>query len=281
MEVYRKKDEIKNALHSERQKGKIIGFVPTMGALHDGHIALVQKSKSECDLTVVSIFVNPTQFNDPEDYKRYPRTEKEDLEKLSAINVDYVFIPTEQEMYPEKDMRIFSFGHLEKIMEGKFRPGHFNGVAQIVSKLFEIVNPHKAYFGLKDRQQYHIVKALVERYMPNYNIQIIGVETVREPDGLAMSSRNKLLNDKQRQNATILYKCLITAKELKKQIPIEDLKNKIKEMINNTEEMKLEYFEITDKQTLLPIDSWEETDEYIAFIAAYCGKIRLIDNMEI
>lgn len=281
MVVLQKIEDIKNYLKEEKSKGKIIGFVPTMGALHSGHISLVEQCKQQTDVCVVSVFVNPTQFNDPEDYKRYPRRDAEDLEMLQNNNVNVVFMPTVEEMYPQKDMRIFSFGHLEKVMEGKYRPGHFNGVAQIVSKLFEIVEPHKAFFGLKDFQQYHIIKALLSRYMSNLKIEIIGCQTVREPDGLAMSSRNLLLSDQERKNATIIYKTLIAVKNLSKKQTVDEVKEYATNTINNEPNMKLEYFEIVDGDNLLPVADWSDAENVVACVAAYCGKIRLIDNMSI
>jgi len=281
MVVLQKNEEIKIFLNNEKNNGKIIGFVPTMGALHNGHLSLVEQCKLQADICVVSIFVNPTQFNDPEDFKRYPKRDKQDLEMLQQMNVDVVFMPTVEEMYPQKDMRIFSFGHLEKVMEGKFRPGHFNGVAQIVSKLFEIVEPHKAFFGLKDYQQYHIVKALVKRYMNNLNIEIIGCPIVREDDGLAMSSRNLLLSAEERKNAIVLYRTLEKVKEFLTNKSIEEVKEFAQKTINNEPNMKLEYFEIVDGNNLLPITDLSDSENVVACVAAYCGKIRLIDNMSI
>ena len=281
MVVLQKIEEIKNFLSKEKLSGKIIAFVPTMGALPAGHISLVEQCKQQTDVCVVSVFVNPTQFNDPEDFKRYPKRDAEDLEMLQNNKVDVVFMPNVEEMYPEKDMRIFSFGHLEKVMEGRFRPGHFNGVAQIVSKLFEIVQPHKAYFGLKDYQQYHIVKALVSRYMNNLNIEIVGCPIIREDDGLAMSSRNLLLSAEERKNATILCKTLKQVRDLSKTKTIDQVKEFVKETIYNEPNMKLEYFEIVDGDNLLPIVDWTDAESPVACVAAYCGKIRLIDNMSI
>jgi pantoate--beta-alanine ligase len=198
--------ELKELLQQHRQEGKTIGFVPTMGALHKGHITLVERCVAENDICVVSIFVNPTQFNNHEDLRLYPRTPEEDYELLRSTGTDVVFAPSVEEIYPGPDIRIFDFGLLDKVMEGAFRPGHFNGVAQVVSKLFAFVEPHKAYFGEKDFQQLAIVREMVKQQ--ELPVEIVGVPTVREQNGLAMSSRNQRLSVEQREHASEIHRIM-------------------------------------------------------------------------
>jgi len=264
-------------LKSLLNANKTIGFVPTMGALHEGHLSLVSFAKSNNDITVVSIFVNPTQFNNHEDFQNYPQTLKSDLDKLSLHNVDIVFTPTEKEMYPEPDTRVFDFGTLDKMMEGKHRPGHFNGVAQIVSKLLAIVEPDKAYFGEKDFQQLTIIKQLVRQL--NLPVNIVSCPIVREPDGLAMSSRNMRLSPSQRKNAALISQTLFKSQKLVKSFDVEKLKNWIIDNINKNPDLNVEYFEIVDDKELIPISSWDEPKNRIGCIAVNVGKIRLIDNI--
>jgi pantoate--beta-alanine ligase len=264
-------------LKSLLNANKTIGFVPTMGALHEGHLSLVSFAKSNNDITVVSIFVNPTQFNNHEDFQNYPQTLKSDLDKLSLHNVDIVFTPTEKEMYPEPDTRVFDFGTLDKMMEGKHRPGHFNGVAQIVSKLLAIVEPDKAYFGEKDFQQLTIIKQLVRQL--NLPVHIMSCPTIREPDGLAMSSRNMRLSPSQRKNAALISQTLFKSQKLVKSFDVEKLKNWIIDNINKNPDLNVEYFEIVDDKELIPISSWDEPKNRIGCIAVNVGKIRLIDNI--
>ena len=206
MQFFNTKKELLAVLEIYRNEGKVIGFVPTMGALHEGHLSLVKDSKKNSDITVVSIFVNPTQFNDPEDLKRYPRTLEKDLDLLKSVNCDLVFAPSVEEIYPEPDTRKFDFGYLESIMEGAKRPGHFNGVGQVVSRLFDIVQPHKAFFGMKDFQQVAIIKNMVKQL--NYSVEIISCPIVREENGLAKSSRNTLLEENYKKNAPHIYATL-------------------------------------------------------------------------
>jgi len=268
-------EEIKNL----KSNNKIIGFVPTMGALHQGHLSLVEHSKKQCEITVVSIFVNPTQFNNKSDLEKYPRTVEQDLKMLKNKNVDIVFMPSEKEMYPKKDTSQFNFGNIETVMEGKFRNGHFNGVAQIVSKLFDFVKPDKAFFGLKDFQQVAIIKAMVRQL--NMPIEIVPCPIVRESNGLAMSSRNQRLSSEQKQDATILYKTLKNiTKNYKKHPPAELQKKSIKEIENNSN-LKIEYLEIVDDNSLETISNWNENKHISCCVAAYCGEVRLIDNMQI
>ncbi len=281
MEIYKTRKEINDRINELKNQGKTIGFVPTMGALHEGHLSLIRCSKKDNDITVVSIFVNPTQFNDKKDLERYPRMLDKDIEKLEKEGVDILFTPDEKEMYPEPDNRQFDFGYLDKILEGKYRPGHFNGVAQIVSKLFETIPAHRAYFGKKDYQQYIIIKNLVAKYMSDYDIEIVPCPIVREPDGLAMSSRNLLLTPEQRKSAKTISQVLFRTKELIDYFPVKDLKQFVIDTINQDPNLKVEYFEIVDAQTLLPIEDWSETRKPLALIAVYDGNIRLIDNMEL
>ena len=260
------------------------GFVPTMGALHSGHLALVSKAINECPIVTVSIFVNPTQFNDKEDFKNYPRNVEKDLEMLSGVmrENDIVFTPDTHEMYPEEDTRVFNFGTPEKVMEGLHRPGHFNGVAQIVSRLFEIVRPEIAYFGQKDFQQLTIIKELVRQ--TGSKVKIISCPIIREPDGLALSSRNQLLEDRIRRDAPVIYKTLSTISEMLKTMEIADIKDSVNASINRTPGFHLEYFEITDDVHLIPVrqkSEFEKGKRYFGCIAVKAGKIRLIDNVEI
>ncbi len=277
MEVFNEINKLKIFYNSNHISQKTIGFVPTMGALHEGHISLVRKSKEENDITVCSIFVNPIQFNNKEDLKKYPRDLDSDLKMLEKEKCDIVFAPSVEEMYPEPDNTKYDFGHLDKILEGEFREGHFNGVAVVVKKLFDIVNPSKAYFGNKDYQQLTIVRQLVK--MLKLDIEIVGCPIIREKDGLAMSSRNKLLTVEERNAASNIPKILFRAKELKHSIPIKILKHWIEDEINSVPLLKLEYFDIVNSETLLSISSFNKDEKNIACIAVYSGKIRLIDNI--
>ena len=266
-------------LLTERAKGFKTGFVPTMGALHKGHLSLVTRAGNENEVVVVSIFVNPTQFNDKSDLDRYPRTLESDMQKLSALKCDYVFAPSVEEVYPVADTRKFDFGNLETVMEGRFRPGHFNGVAQVVSRLFDIVKPDRAYFGLKDFQQLAIIKNLVRQL--KYPIEIIPCEIMREPDGLAMSSRNMLLEPNYRKAAPMIYQTLLKVNELKINKSVEEVKESIIAKIEANPLLNVEYFEIVDEETLKSVVSWNEQNAKIACIAVFAGKIRLIDNIAI
>ncbi|HLO58563.1 MAG TPA: pantoate--beta-alanine ligase [Bacteroidales bacterium] len=271
------KDILAAQVRDIRESGKTIGFVPTMGALHNGHISLVQRSKKENDITIASIFVNPTQFNDKDDLKRYPRMPEKDSAMLEAAGCDIVFIPDEKQVYPEPDTRIFDFGGLEKVMEGKHRPGHFNGVAQVVTRLFDMVKPHRAYFGIKDFQQLVIIRYVVKTL--HYPVEIVACPIIREPDGLAMSSRNMLLSADERKTALILSKSLFEARELKSNHDPVEIVSHVTDKINATPGIDLEYFEIVNGSTLLPVSAWEGEDNITGCIAARVGKIRLIDNI--
>ena len=261
-----------------------LGFVPTMGALHQGHLSLVNEAKKLCRHVAVSIFVNPTQFNDPADLNNYPRTPDEDIALLSTIlgDNDFVFLPSVKEIYPVEDKRIFHFGNIEKVMEGPNRPGHFNGVAQVVSTLFEIVNPDYAFFGQKDFQQVAVIKELVKQlYSP---VKIISCPIIRESDGLAMSSRNRRLLPEHRKRAGDIYKALLHAAEMAASGDITAIKKYVTEKINAIPGFKVEYFEIVESLTLTPVNNIKDIRpdcQYFGCIALYAGKIRLIDNIEL
>lgn len=267
-------------LHSELQRiatNKSVGFVPTMGALHQGHISLVKQAVSENPVVVVSIFINPTQFNDPNDLERYPRTLDNDLKLLEPTGCSIVFTPNAKEVYPEPDKRKFNFGNLEEVMEGKHRPGHFNGVAQVVSRLFDMVKPTKAYFGLKDFQQLAIVKNMVKQLQ--LPLEIVPCAIIREKNGLAMSSRNELLTDEQRKNAAVISETLFIAKELKAQKSVQEITDWVTATINKNPFLDVEYFEIVDNEQLQPIKNWDDDSTKVGCVAAFCGEIRLIDNI--
>lgn len=275
--VVDKISDLKTMLQGFRSEGKSIGFVPTMGALHKGHVSLVERSVAENDITVVSIFVNPTQFNDKNDLKNYPRMPEKDIAMLEAAGVNLVFMPTESEIYPEPDTRVFDFGMLDKVMEGKFRPGHFNGVAQVVSKLFDIVEPHRAYFGQKDYQQLAIIRAMVR--MLGFRIEIVGCPIVREPDGLAMSSRNLLLTPEHRKSAPLIYQTLAEARNKTNEFSVKEMIDWVVKAINSDPNLKVEYFELVDADSLLPVQGWDHPNGIVGCIAVWAGNIRLIDNM--
>ena len=278
MKVYSKISALQEHIAYLKSEGKTIGFVPTMGALHYGHISLVSSAISQCDITVVSIFVNPTQFNNVDDLSNYPRTLEADINLLSEIDCDIVFAPEVEEMYPEKSVTIdLDLGNLADVMEGKFRPGHFSGVVNIVSRLFECVKPDKAFFGLKDFQQVSVI-----RYMTNYfhlPIEIIACPTLREASGLAMSSRNTRLSASQKEDALIISKSLILAKELASKNTPDSVKNKITDFFQKGN-LVLEYFEIVNPVTLESLEG-DWVSGATACIVAYCGEVRLIDNMEL
>lgn len=260
-----------------------LGLVPTMGALHEGHLSLTGRATTECPQVVVSIFVNPTQFNDKNDLKNYPRTLVADLDLLGRVlrNDDIVFTPEVEEMYPEEDTRIFTFGNLDRVMEALHRPGHFNGVAQVVSKLFKIVSPDKAYFGIKDFQQLAVIKALVKQMKSS--IEIVPCPIIREKDGLAMSSRNRLLEPSIREKASVIYLTIKKASEMISGQEIAEINNFVIETINNVPEFRVEYFEVADDVELIPVKTKHDLipgRKYYGCIAVMAGKIRLIDNMD-
>ncbi|HYX05920.1 MAG TPA: pantoate--beta-alanine ligase [Bacteroidales bacterium] len=277
MQVFGKTKGVVDALNKLKKEGKSIGFVPTMGALHAGHITLIERAVSENDIVVASIFVNPTQFNDQNDLRNYPRNLEKDLRNLEAAACDIVFFPEVIDMYPEPDNRVFNFGRLEEVMEGAHRPGHFNGVAQVVSKFFDIIKPHRAYFGEKDFQQLTIIREM-DRQL-SFQIEIVPCPIVREPDGLAMSSRNQLLSPEQRASAPLIAKTLFYAQKHIKDWSVEQMKEEVIGTINQDENLEVEYFEIADENTLLPIENWHDSDRPRAFIAVKDGGVRLIDNV--
>ncbi len=277
MKIFKLRAEIAEFCKKTRSQGKTIGFVPTMGALHTGHLKLVEQALAENDIVICSIFVNPIQFNNPDDLNKYPRTFNEDIAMLENLDCTAVFSPDVNEMYPEPATMHYDFGLLDKVMEGKFRPGHFNGVAIVVSRLFKIVGPHKAYFGEKDYQQLAIIRKLVE--IENSPVDVVACKTIREHDGLAMSSRNKRLSERQRKEAPLIYKALSSVPDLVSVYDLDRVKNDISETINANPEMKLEYFEISDAITLSPLQNPEKGTKAVACIAVFMGDVRLIDNI--
>jgi len=257
--------------------GKTIGFVATMGALHPGHISLIERSKKENDITVCSIFVNPIQFNNPLDLEKYPRTIEEDIQKLEAAGCDLLFYPEVTEMYPEPVNEAYDFGHLDKVLEGEFRPGHFNGVAIVVHRLFRIFTPDKAYFGLKDYQQLRIIQTMTQQL--NLPIEIVPCPTYREINGLAMSSRNTRLSDKEIELAPAIFE---TLKEVKLKVnteKISEAEDFAMRKLNEIEGFRVEYFKIVDAKTLLPVSTWSMAKSVVACTAVFVGNVRLIDNL--
>jgi len=277
MKLVRTIKDLNLAVTEARSKGNKIGFVPTMGALHKGHLSLVEQAAKKCTFVVVSIFVNPTQFNDRNDLKRYPRDLNRDLELLRSVPCKLVFAPEVKEMYPNPDTRKFNFGPLEEVMEGTHRPGHFNGVAQIVSKLFDFVKPDCAFFGQKDFQQLVIIKELVHQM--NTNIEIIPCPIIRENDGLAMSSRNQLLSKEQRKSAALISKVLFESRNKAASFSVNELKKWVIDEINKSPLLDVEYFDIVDDIRLEPVISWKPENGVVGCIAVQCGAIRLIDNI--
>jgi len=269
---------IETQKYLKSQHPRKIGFVPTMGALHEGHLALIKKAKEENEITVCSIFVNPTQFNNPEDLKKYPRTLSKDVAMLESVECDLLFVPIASEMYAAKTVMKFDFGYLENILEGKFRPGHFNGVGVIVAKLFNIVKPNNAYFGQKDIQQVAVVKTMVD-YL-NFDLNLKVCETIREKDGLAMSSRNRRLSEKGREIAPKIYESLEMAKNLLiSGKSILETKSEIEKFYSKNAEITLEYFEIADADTLEILDVEIKPNKTALVVAAYLEEVRLIDNL--
>lgn len=265
---------------SHLQQNHQIGFVPTMGALHQGHLDLVQASRSKMRVTVVSIFVNPTQFNNPDDFAKYPNTLEADLEKLESMGVDYVFLPSVETMYPSSSNLTLDFGDLERVLEGRFRPGHFNGVGIIVSKLFHLIKPHIAFFGQKDLQQVAVIKRLVNNL--SFDLQLEIVPTRREEDGLAMSSRNMRLDGNERQKALLLFNCLSNAKKqlIEGQVwPL--IKSGVEKVFEKEENARLEYFELVHPDTFEIIETFDPNQKSSICVAAYIGEVRLIDNLPI
>ena len=279
MKVLKSKKTLIDYVERQREMGKKIGFAPTMGALHQGHLSLYKAAKKENDEVISSIFVNPTQFNNPDDFQKYPKTLEKDIELLEKAGVDAVYVPNVEEMYPDGlNSKKYDFDGLENEMEGKYRPGHFDGVGTIVEELFRQVQPHNAYFGEKDYQQLAIIKKMVEK--TKLPVKIHEVPTLREEDGLAMSSRNVRLTEPQRKEATIIYETLKKVKEWFKVIYLEEIKQRMTDIFRNSN-FELEYFVIADKDTLKEANAIDEDKEYRAFIVAYADSVRLIDNMHL
>ncbi|MEI6122466.1 MAG: pantoate--beta-alanine ligase [Bacteroidota bacterium] len=278
MQVFNHINSIKTAIALLKANKNKIGFVPTMGALHKGHLSLLAKARSENDITVGSIFVNPVQFNQQEDFEKYPVQNDTDIALLKQAGCDMVFMPSVNEMYPEPPTEKFYFGQLETVMEGAFRLGHFNGVAIVVKKLFEIISPDSAYFGEKDFQQLQIVKQLVKQL--ELNIEIIACPIIREADGLAMSSRNVRLTDHQRQIAPQIYNLLKTFANQTERFSVGEIKSEFVKAMQAIPEFKLDYFEIVDEENLQPITHWAAAENPRAFVAVFMDNVRLIDNMK-
>lgn len=277
MTIIYTRQELAKKITEYKTQHKQIGFVPTMGALHEGHLTLMRQARQENDVVVCSIFVNPTQFNNPDDLKRYPRQPEKDAVSVDGI-CDIAFIPSVEEMYPETPSESYDFGTLEKVMEGPSRPGHFQGVAMVVSRLFEMVQPDRAYFGKKDYQQVAIIKRLVT--LKHYPIQIIPVEIVRAADGLALSSRNTLLHPDKRQKAPFIYHTLLQAKKMSETQSLADVEAFVKSQISNDKDFELEYFQIANAETLQQIQDFGEAEHVVACITVWLDGVRLIDNIE-
>ena len=278
MEIVHTIKDLQAGLSALRAQGKKIGLVPTMGALHAGHASLVKRAVAENDVVVVSDFVNPTQFNDKNDLAKYPRTLDADCELLEKVGAAFVFAPSVEEIYPEPDTRQFSYAPLDTVMEGRFRPGHFNGVCQIVSKLFMIVNPTRAYFGEKDFQQLAIIREMVRQL--KYPLEIVGCPIVREEDGLALSSRNARLSAEERKNALRISQTLFESRTFATSHTVTETQKFVEDTIAATPGLRLEYFELVDGSTLQKIADWEETSYAVGCITVFCGEVRLIDNIK-
>lgn len=277
MKTFDKVSDLQQALMQvDREK---IGFVPTMGALHAGHRSLVEKARRECEVVVVSVFVNPTQFNDKNDLRNYPRTPEADAAVLEAAGADYVLMPSVEEIYPEPDTREFDFGQIDKVMEGATRPGHFNGVAQVVSRLFDIVKPAKAYFGEKDFQQIAVIKAMVKQL--DMDVEIVECPIIRAEDGLALSSRNTLLDEAHRKAAPEIYATLKQCADKAKELSPAALTEWVTEEVERSGLLKVIYFQAVDALTMQEVSSWEDSPRIQGCIAVQAGQIRLIDNVKI
>lgn len=277
MKTVNKVADLQQFVTEAKAQGKKVGFVPTMGALHEGHLFLVKECKKENDICVVSVFVNPTQFNNPEDLEKYPRTPENDCRLLESVGCDLVFMPEVAEMYPEPDTRQFDFGPIGEVMEGKMRPGHFNGVAQVVSKLFDMVTPDQAYFGEKDFQQVAIIRAMVR--MINSPVIIKQLPIVREESGLALSSRNMRLTPEQREEAVAISRTLFASRDTMNDLSLSETIDAVVSTINAVPSLETEYFEIVDGDTMQPVANWEDSDYIVGCITVYCGEVRLIDNI--
>ncbi len=279
IQVFNYIDDIQKFLKSEREKGCSVGFVPTMGALHEGHLSLVRRAKKENDIVAVSVFVNPVQFNNPTDFEKYPRTLNKDIVMLQDAGCDVVFAPSEKEMYPAPVNDKYSFGELENVMEGVCRPGHFNGVAIVVRKFFDIVMPDRAYFGEKDFQQLAIIRKLVADF--SFDINIVSCDIVRENDGLAMSSRNMRLSPQERAVAPLIFKVLSEVTALKDRLSHEEMQQLALQKNADNKDFDVEYVEIADETSLKSINSWDCCEHARIFVAMQLGPVRLIDNLRI
>ncbi len=277
MKVFTSVKELRAELDLAKQKN--IGFVPTMGALHAGHRSLVERARKENEIVVVSVFVNPTQFNDKNDLKHYPRTPEADAALLEQAGADFVLMPSVEEIYPEPDTRQFDFGQVDKVMEGATRPGHFNGVAQVVSRLFAIVRPTRAYFGEKDFQQIAVIKAMVKQL--ELPLEIVECAIVRGEDGLALSSRNTLLDKEHRAAAPHIYASLKAGVEMAKQLSPAELKEWVKQEVEKNPLLKVIYYQSVDALSMQEVASWDESERIQGCIAVQAGDIRLIDNIRI
>ncbi len=282
MQIIATKLELMNQMAACVRQGKTIGFVPTMGALHAGHASLVKQACAENAVCVVSVFVNPTQFNNKEDLLKYPRNINKDAELLADLGVDFVFAPTPEEMYSQEEMQqefAFDFAGLDQVMEGKMRPGHFNGVVQVVSRLFDLIQPTRAYFGEKDFQQLAIIHHMVERssLSERYTgLKIVDCPIVRENSGLAMSSRNERLSEQEKQTAVAISQTLFTSLQWAKTASVKEVQQRVIDTINAVDGLEVEYYEIVDKNTLQSTDNW---DNAVGCVTVYCGPVRLIDNI--
>ncbi len=279
MEIISTISNLRKVVSEAKAEGKVIGLVPTMGALHAGHRSLVERARKESDFVVVSIFVNPTQFNNANDLQTYPRTVEADCQMLTEAGVDVAFVPSIEEVYPEEDTRIFDLGPVAEVMEGAMRPGHFNGVAQIVSKLFDFVSPDKAYFGEKDYQQIAVIRKMVE--LEGFNLEIVPCPIKREDDGLAMSSRNVRLSAEQRAKAPNIHRILAESIEKAKNgISIATIKQDVIDQINAIDGMEVEYYEIVDADTLQPVANQNDARALVGCVTVWMGDVRLIDNIK-
>lgn len=278
MKVLRTVGELRETIDGHRSAGKTIGLVPTMGALHAGHLSLMERARRDNDIVVASVFVNPTQFNNPDDLSTYPRTEEADCKALESAGVDYAFIPSVEEIYPEPDTRQFDLGEVASVMEGAMRPGHFNGVAQIVSKLFEMTRPTRAYFGEKDFQQIAVIRRMAS--LEGFDLEIVACPIVRESDGLAMSSHNVRLTPEQRAAAPAIHRILAESVERAVSSTVAEVKKSVTEAIDAEPFMTTEYYEIVDPLTMQPTDSWMPPNgSAVGCVTVYCGDVRLIDNI--
>ena len=280
MEIISTVAALREAVAKAKAESLTVGLVPTMGALHAGHLSLIERARKECGFVVVSVFVNPTQFNNPDDLRTYPRTVEADCAKLEEAGVDVAFVPSVDEIYPEPDTRVFDLGPVAEVMEGAMRPGHFNGVAQIVSKLFDYVQPDKAYFGEKDFQQIAVIRRMVE--IESFNVEIVPCPIKREADGLAMSSRNVRLTPEQRELAPVIHQVLTDNADMAKDgLDLQSLRDMVVEELNSYDGMEVEYYEIVDPITLQPLENWADAKNgAVGCITVWLGDVRLIDNIK-